>query len=114
MTSSDNVEELELYFVIELDCFGEKYIEELVEDGSSIKLTNDNKDYYCLLYADYIVNKSITKQFTAFKRGFSRVVSGGIIETFEPEELRILIGGIEEINLHELEENTQYEGGYTE
>jgi hypothetical protein len=32
-----------------------------------------------MLYADYILNKSIVKQFTAFKRGFNRVVSGGII-----------------------------------
>lgn len=100
--------------MIELESFGEKYIEELVEDGASIKLTNDNRDYYCMMYADYLLNKSISKQFTAFKRGFERVVSGGIIETFEPEELRVLIGGIEAIDLLELQETTQYEGGYDE
>jgi ubiquitin-protein ligase E3 A len=88
-------------------------VEELVEDGASIKLSNDNKEYYCMLYADYLINKSVSKQFIAFKRGFNRVVSGGIIETFEPEELRVLIGGIEEIDMKELEESTQYEGGYT-
>lgn len=84
-----------------------------MEDGAAIKLTNDNKDYYCMLYADYILNKSVDKQFTAFKRGFNRVVSEGIISTFEPEELRILIGGIEEIDTLELQESTEYEGGYT-
>ena len=51
-----------------------------------------------MMYADYVLNKSVSKQFTAFKRGFERVVSAGIIDTFEPEELRVLIGGIEAIN----------------
>ena len=41
-------------------------------------------------------------------------MSGGIIETFEPEELRVLIGGMEDIDLKELQETTEYEGGYTE
>lgn len=30
MTTSDNVDNLELYFMIELESFGEKYMEELV------------------------------------------------------------------------------------
>ena len=89
-------------------------MEELVEDGASIKLSNDNKEYYCMLYADYIINKSVVKQYSAFKRGFYRVVSGSIIETFEPQELRVLIGGIQDIDLKELQETTEYEGGYTE
>lgn len=66
-----------------------------------------------MLYADYILNKHIAKQFTPFRKGFYRVVSGGIIETFEPEELRILTSGTEEINMKELEESTSYEGGYS-
>lgn len=55
-------------------------MEELVEDGNLIKVNNENREYYCLLYADYILNKHIAKQFTPFRRGFYRVVSGGIIE----------------------------------
>ena len=55
-------------------------MEELVEEGNFTKLTNDNRDYYCLLYTDYLLNKHIAKQFTPFRRGFERVVSGGIIE----------------------------------
>jgi hypothetical protein len=84
LTEPEAVDELELYFNIQLESFGEFYIEELVEDGSSTKLSLDNREYYCLLYADFILNKHIAKQFTPFKRGFYRVVSGGIIDTFEP------------------------------
>jgi hypothetical protein len=35
------------------------------------------------------------------------------MQTFEPEELRTLINGNEEISIKELEESTNYEGGYT-
>jgi ubiquitin-protein ligase E3 A len=84
LTTSEDVAEIELYFNIELESFGEKIVEELVEDGHQIKVTNDNREYYCLLYADYILNKHIAKQFAPFRRGFYRVVSGGIIEVTNP------------------------------
>lgn len=80
LTTTEDVEEIELYFNIELESFGEKIVEELVEDGHMTKVNNENREYYCLLYADYILNKHIAKQFTPFRRGFYRVVSGGIIE----------------------------------
>lgn len=78
------MEDIELYFNIELESFGEKVVEELVEEGHQTKVTNDNRDYYCLLYADYLLNKHIQKQFIPFRRGFYRVVSGGIIEVVVP------------------------------
>lgn len=47
-----------------------------------IKLTIDNREEYCLLYVDYLLNKHIAKQFAPFRKGFYRVVSGGIVEVF--------------------------------
>lgn len=84
LSTTENVEDIELYFNIELESFGEKVVEELVEEGHQTKVTNDNRDYYCLLYADYLLNKHIQKQFIPFRRGFYRVVSGGIIEVVVP------------------------------
>lgn len=55
-------------------------MEELVEEGNEIKVTADNREEYCLLYADYLLNKHIEKQFLPFRRGFYRVVGGCIIE----------------------------------
>lgn len=40
LTTTENVEEIELYFNIELESFGEKIIEDLVEDGSQTKVNN--------------------------------------------------------------------------
>lgn len=72
------MDELELYFNVQLECFGEAIVEELVEEGNQIKLSLDNREEYCLLYADYLLNKHITKQFTPFRKGFYKVVEGGI------------------------------------
>lgn len=55
-------------------------VEELVEDGHQIKVTQDNKIEYCQLYADFLLNKHIKKQFESFKKGFYKVVSGKMIE----------------------------------
>jgi len=64
-----------------------------VEEGSEIKVTQDNKQEYCQLYADYLLNKHISKQFTAFKKGFYKVVSGKMIELLDPENLKTIIYG---------------------
>ena len=80
--TQESVEDLELYFNIELEYFGDKNVEELVEEGNLIKVTNDNREEYCLLYADYLLNKHIHKQFTPFRKGFYRVVSEGIIGVY--------------------------------
>jgi hypothetical protein len=37
------------------------------------------------MYADYLLNKHIAKQFEPFRKGFYRVIGGGIVETFEAE-----------------------------
>jgi ubiquitin-protein ligase E3 A len=74
METDESLEDLEVYFTIEQEHFGEKVIEDLVEDGAEIKVTQDNKQEYCQLYADFLLNKSIKKQFDAFKRGFYKVV----------------------------------------
>ena len=73
------MEDLELFFNIELEYFGDKIVEQLVEEGSAIKVNNDNREEYCLLYADYLLNKHIEKQFVPFRKGFYRVVAGGIV-----------------------------------
>ena len=98
-----------MYFTIELEHFGSKNIEELVEEGSEIQLTQDNKNEYVYMYCDYLLNKHIEKQFKAFKRGFDRVVDTELIKVtvsifkaFRPEELEQIICGKEVIDFEEL------------
>ena len=44
--------------------------------GNLIKVTQSNKHEYVRLYTDWLINKSIDKQFRAFKKGFYKVVTG--------------------------------------
>lgn len=91
--SQDSFDDLELYFTIQLESFGESIVEELVDDGMNIKVTQGNKQEYCQLYADYLINKHVKKQFDAFKKGFYKVVSGKMIEILDTVDLKTIIFG---------------------
>lgn len=45
------------------------------------------------MLADYYLNKHIKKQFDSFKKGFKKVVTGKMIELFDPEDLKTIIYG---------------------
>lgn len=56
------------------------------------------------LYADYILNKSVEKQFKAFRRGFHMVTNESPLKyLFRPEEIELLICGsrVRILNLHQ-------------
>lgn len=50
--------------------------------GNIIAVSQANKHEYVQLYADWLINKSIEKEFTAFKRGFDKVVTSTVIKVF--------------------------------
>lgn len=46
------------------------------------------------LYAEYILNKSVERQFKAFKKGFLMVTNESLMKyLFRPEEVELLICG---------------------
>lgn len=46
------------------------------------------------MYADYLLNKSVEKQFKAFKRGFCMVTDESPLKMlFRPEEVELLVCG---------------------
>ncbi|KAI9138762.1 hypothetical protein BKA69DRAFT_1031170 [Paraphysoderma sedebokerense] len=107
----------ELYdrtFEVEYDCLGARLTAELKPGGSKISLTNENRKEFVQLYCDFILNTSIKEQFQSFKDGFDLVTGGSVIHLFRPEELEILVCGSSSLNFEDLEDVTQYDGGYTE
>merc|ERR1719357_2352883 len=61
--------------------------------------------------ADFLVNKSVEKQFLAFQRGFNLVTSESPLHMmFTPQELEMLICGEKEFDFNELENSTEYDG----
>uniref|UniRef100_A0A8C4KJJ5 Ubiquitin-protein ligase E3A n=1 Tax=Dromaius novaehollandiae TaxID=8790 RepID=A0A8C4KJJ5_DRONO len=76
------------------DLFGNPMMHDLKENGDKIPITNENRKEFVNLYADYILNKSVEKQFKAFRRGFHMVTNESPLKyLFRPEEIELLICG---------------------
>ncbi|XP_023395454.1 ubiquitin-protein ligase E3A isoform X2 [Loxodonta africana] len=74
----------------------------------------DSHPEFVGLYSDYILNKSVEKQFKAFRRGFHMVTNESPLKyLFRPEEIELLICGSRNLDFQALEETTEYDGGYT-
>ncbi|XP_003391899.1 PREDICTED: ubiquitin-protein ligase E3A-like, partial [Amphimedon queenslandica] len=66
---------------------------------------------YVDLYTDWLLNKSIAKQFDAFKKGFDLVMKDKhLADLFTAEEVEMLVCGSKEWDFNSLEENTRYDG----
>ncbi|KAK4883149.1 hypothetical protein RN001_006468 [Aquatica leii] len=96
------------------DVFGSVIHHDLKEDGDNINVTQENKHEFVDLYADFLLNKSVEKQFRAFYRGFQMVTDESPLELlFRPEEIELLICGSKNFDFDALEGSTEYDGGYT-
>jgi ubiquitin-protein ligase E3 A len=96
------------------DVFGSIINYDLKEHGDEISVTQENKYEFVDLYADFLLNKSVEKQFRAFYKGFQMVVDESPLELlFRPEEIEVLICGSKNFDFDELENSTEYDGGYT-
>lgn len=64
------------------------------------------------LYLEVMFCSSIQSQFDAFKSGFDFACGESCLNLFRPEELQVLIGGDCCFDFHQLQEITQYDGGF--
>jgi len=95
------------------DLFGSTITVDLKEGGANIMVNQSNKREYAELYADFLINKNVEQQFLAFQRGFDLVTSESPVHMlFTPRELEMLICGEKEFDFNELENSTEYDGGY--
>ncbi|CAG8450723.1 5254_t:CDS:10 [Paraglomus occultum] len=99
-------------FQIEYESFGHRITHELKPGGAHIKLTNENRQEFVDLFVDFWLNKSIKRQFNAFKEGFDLVCGGSAIQLFRPEEVEQLMCGSRDLDFEALENVTQYDGGF--
>lgn len=112
----ENMEEtfLQTFRITYQDVFGCVLSHDLKENGDSILVNQENKWEFVNLYADFLLNKSIEKQFRAFRRGFLLVTEDSPLELlFGPEEVELLVCGSKHFDFNALEESTEYDGGYT-
>ncbi|CAH8467511.1 unnamed protein product [Dicrocoelium dendriticum] len=101
-----------LYFSLDVDFFGEIRHVDLIENGSTVAVTQENKTLYVEKYVDYVFNRSCESPYRAFERGFHQVCSGHALKFFRPMELQALVVGSEVVDWNELRQNTSYQGIY--
>jgi len=96
------------------DLFGDTITKELCEGGEQRMVNKANVREYVDRYADFMLNKIPEKQFLAFQRGFSLVTAESPLNMmFTPTELEKLICGEKEFDFNELENSTEYDGGFS-
>ncbi|XP_067858580.1 probable E3 ubiquitin-protein ligase HECTD2 [Heptranchias perlo] len=78
--------------------------------GDKIPVTNQNRQEYVQLYIDFLLNKSVYKQFAAFYYGFHSVCASNALMLLLPEEVEILVCGSPELDICALQKIAQYEG----
>ncbi|KAF3857483.1 hypothetical protein F7725_009342 [Dissostichus mawsoni] len=90
------------------DLFGNPLMHDLRENGDKIPVTNENRKEFVAQYAEYMLNKSVEKQFKAFRRGFHMVTNESPLKyLFRPEEIELLICGSRNLDFLALEETTE-------
>jgi hypothetical protein len=60
-------------FDVELEFYGTKRRHELMPGGSGVPVTASNRHKYVELYVEWLLSRSVEKQFGAFAHGFHQV-----------------------------------------
>ncbi|KAI9281585.1 hypothetical protein BY458DRAFT_499033 [Sporodiniella umbellata] len=98
-------------FVAEIDRFGERVCIPLIPNGENVVVTEENREQFVSLYAEFLLNTSVERQFGAFKRGFYHVCGGNALSLFLPEEIELLVRGSDEpLEISDLKSQTEYVG----
>lgn len=108
-----DISELELYFVIVNNEYGEQTEEELLPDGKNLRVTNENVITFIHLVANHRLNFQIRQQSSHFLRGFQLLIQKDWIDMFNEHELQLLISGsLDSLDVDDIRLNTNYAGGY--
>lgn len=83
---------------------------ELIPGGRNVRVTEENKHEYVDLNAEHKLTTAIRPQINAFFEGFTELINRDLISIFNDKELELLISGLPEIDLDDLEANTEYTG----
>jgi hypothetical protein len=94
----NDVSDIGAFFSYEADNFGYLVTRELIEGGSKIPVTNENKkEYVRLICYDKMAN-TIKSQIEAFLDGLHDLIPKDLLKIFDPMELELMLSGLPEID----------------
>lgn len=106
----NSVASMDLTFSEQNDQLGVMVLVDLKPNGRNIAVTDDNKDEYIQLIAEYRLTTSIKDQLDAFLEGFYEIVPKEHIAIFDEKELELLISGTPDIEVEDWRSATEYHG----
>jgi len=99
---------MDLTFSAEIQRFGRTEVQDLVPGGRAIAVTDENKYDYVRLIAHHRMTAGIRGQIDAFLSGFYELVPAHLIGIFSAPELELLICGLPDVSIEDLQANTEY------
>ncbi|XP_028918014.1 NEDD4-like E3 ubiquitin-protein ligase WWP1 isoform X2 [Ornithorhynchus anatinus] len=106
----NNIEEcgLEMYFSVDMEILGKVTSHDLKLGGSNILVTEENKEEYIGLMAEWRFSRGVQEQTKAFLDGFNEVVPLQWLQYFDEKELEVMLCGMQEVDLADWQRNTVY------
>ncbi|CAL1526012.1 unnamed protein product [Lymnaea stagnalis] len=104
--------ELDMYFSVEEDQFGEIKEKELKQNGKNIQVTNENKLEYINCIIKWRFSSRIDTQMKAFMKGFNALIPQDLLQIFDENELELLMCGLQDVDVNNWKQNTAYKGEY--
>ena len=83
---------------------------DLIPNGRNIEVNDENKRQYVQFLCETLMKTSISEQTTRFLQGVYELIPKEMISFFDCNELELLITGSPEINIQDLQQNTEYYG----
>ncbi|TLD36775.1 hypothetical protein E2P81_ATG02557 [Venturia nashicola] len=99
---------LEETFSVETEAFGEHKVEDLIENGRDIPVTEANKMDYVRANVEHKLIGSVKDQLDSFLQGFHDIVQADLISIFNEQELELLISGLPDIDVDDWKNNSEY------
>ncbi|OHS94055.1 hypothetical protein TRFO_39763 [Tritrichomonas foetus] len=110
--NNDVTQDLDLYFTADFDDMGNHKIQNLIENGDQVLVNNENKEDFIKKMIDHRLVSQISLQTKAFLSGFYSLIPFEEIRMFKPDELDLLICGIPQIDISDLQKNCHFSGNY--
>ncbi|KAM4533596.1 NEDD4-like E3 ubiquitin-protein ligase WWP1 isoform 2-T2 [Odontesthes bonariensis] len=106
----NNIEEccLEMYFSVDMEILGKITSHDLKPDGVNVLVTEENKEEYISLMAEWRFSRGVEGQTKAFLDGFNEVVPLQWLQYFDEKELEVMLCGMQEVDLQDWQRNTVY------
>ncbi|XP_068933678.1 E3 ubiquitin-protein ligase Itchy homolog [Petaurus breviceps papuanus] len=106
----NNIEEcgLEMYFSVDKEILGEIKSHELKPNGSNILVTEENKEEYIRMVAEWRLSRGVEEQTQAFFEGFNEILPQQYLQYFDAKELEVLLCGMQEIDLNDWQRHAIY------